>query len=363
MAEKLPTRAHVEMTPFKLQDGLWGILDALQHIIHLQAAPEAAAISLDESLLISGAAFCHYAPDLKPDEAARAAHQPEVDPAWWLSEFVCNWGAFESLSYYSAWDFSELSSLKRLDIWRLIQFEIAHGRPVLILREDPRLSPALINGYEFHLNMQARQLDGALSLLSPGSAEFVSVDLESLADFKKLDIGMTNWLLIARPAEQVEWAPGRHLQRARLLAWVVDHARRYREFSQEFNRHFGAGLRAFDTLQAMTSSDALGAGEPGEDFQQWLGAHLAQLEVRRRAAARQLRVWADEFGELSELSSDARDTARGALNTAAQAYQAVADALKDAAELSQACAKIRAARSAEARAIDALESAVSVLPR
>src|SRR5699024_933603 len=106
MATTLPREARVSLDPFDLNDGLAGLVQGIH------AAMKPAPVSLDELLLMSGAAFKNYVAESLGDVSSDQAKKNTLRGALG-GEFLCNWGAFESLSYYLGWDIKEFLSLKR----------------------------------------------------------------------------------------------------------------------------------------------------------------------------------------------------------------------------------------------------------
>lgn len=363
MHTTLPSSARVDITPFELSDGLVGLVEGVHTIMSYVLADEIPdELALDELLAVSAVAFSNY------------VYEPEYNQLentqdfCALGELVCNYGPFESMSYYSSWDIKEFNSIGRNDFWKLLQFEIASGRPVVTLGAGGRLEPVLVVGYDFQPRKQT------LSVLRPGADAFETVDVTGLQDFQGEDPSFSNWLLIARPGETPEWASSRTQQRKRVLRWVAKHARQHKEFSQETRENYAPGLRGFESFLKIVDRGIEGELERDEELDTYLGSHVSGLARARRAAARRLPVWSANLLSNSELEQGEREAVEAALAQAAEAYEEVAEHLvswregfedgtfasDDLESLKSAYAK---ALEAESRAVDGLEAALAHLPQ
>lgn len=374
MQQMLPARARVDIQPFELGDGLEGLLQAVFQCIQLRRDGDAPDVRLDELRLMSGAAFKHYVaqPWARPGDAAAADVVLDCSP---VTEVVCNFGAFESLSYYLGWDFQEFSDLLRADAVKLLRFELAGGRAVVSL--DGAMRPALVVGYEVDIDSHSQ--GGAASDITldgwrAGGRGVERVRIATAVETEEAGPGEArgdwlDWMLIARPAQQPEWAASRVQQRRRVLAWAVEHAERPREFSQEYNRHFVVGLRAYDVLADALQRlvDASGASEAvTATWMRWSQIHVDGLIAGRAALVRELPLWGSDFGAaLPAPSPDEEAVLVEAFEDCARRYDAVVQELRawrrdDARGLTDA---LRGARVAEQQAVDSLRAALARLDR
>jgi hypothetical protein len=366
MHTTLPTQARVDITPFELSEGLVGLVEGVHAIMSYVLADELPdALALDELLAVSAVAFKNYVYEPEYNQL----EDPKAFSA--LGELICNYGPFESLSYYSGWDVKEFNGIGRNDFWKLLQFEIASGRPVVTLGAGGPLGPVLVVGYRFEPRAQT------LEVIRAGSSEIATVDVTGLQDFQGDDPSFNNWMLIARPGEAPEWASSHTRQRQRVLRWVAKHARQHKEFSQETRDNYAPGLRGFESFLGLL--DSFGEKDTewpeGDPFRRWVLAHVDGLARARRAAARRLPVWSADFLSGSDLDLDARQAVEEALDQGADAYEEVAAYLEgwqdgrqeggaltsdDLQELWRAYTK---ACAAEESAVEGLEAALKHLPK
>lgn len=375
MHQLLPARARVDIELFALGNGLEGLLQATWACIKLQPGKLAQDIRLDELRLLSGGAFKHYVaqPGVTPNEVADVEALLDSSPT---TEFVCNFGAFESLSYYLGWDFQEFDALPRAEAIKLLCYELASGRAVLTL--DATMRPVLVVGYE--IEMDAGSQDGAasgvmLEVLQAGQSKVAQLRVgtsvaESEVDSDPAPGALLDWMLVARPGQQPDWAASRGQQRRRVLAWALEHAARPREFSQEYNRHFVVGLRAYDELVGILQKlEVAGAAsaQGSATWMRWLQVHVDGLIAGRAALARELPRWAADFGAAANERPPADEVGLiEAFDECARHYDTVVAHLKtwqhdDATDVAQARHALHNARLAEQHAVDALRSALAKL--
>gem|GEM_PF-4326828 len=365
------------MMPFVLHDGLFGLVQSVSHAMQFAAKDSAAKncvtpAELDELLLVSGAAFRNYMPEF-------AAGDPQEFHPDHLVKYVCNWGAFESLSYYYGWDFKEFLTLNLSDFWKLLQFEIASGRPVVTLDGENSLRPMLVIGYAIEKIAKAGdegktkiRLRKSLDVLRAGAHAVETIDMSDVESFQPDTPELKNWMLIARPSVQPEYAPNPQYLRMRVLRWAVSHAKNRRELSHEFGRQYASGHRAFEAFLAHLDALAAVAPDPKEgaldsrdpDWAQFARAHAEELSRARAAAGRRLRIWAQEFAEDAEFFPEPEPAFQAAMLASADAFAEVSRALdawdgRDIAHLRDA---YQSAFDAEVIATTALARALSYLP-
>lgn len=342
-----------------------GLVGAVQAVHGMLASVQPGEVPCpDELLCVSGVAFKNYvyAPQMNVAESPPRAYS---DEATW----VCNYGAFESLGYYTGGEVREFNAISREDFWGLLRFEIAQGRPVLSMGMGGALYPALVVGYD------AAVRPASVELVRSGASARETCALPPGEDMQPSSPSFTNWLVIVRAGEAAEWTASAHRQRLRALQWAMGHARRTKEFSQETRENYAPGLAGFDAFDA--SLDELVPGDLGHE--RFICDHLDSLIRGRRAIASRLPVWADEWVGASQPGFGGADAVAGAASSAAASYAEVAGCLEpwrqtlegapsddggarevDVAGLRSAH---RQAREAEARAVVEVERLLDSLPR
>jgi hypothetical protein len=316
-------------------------------------------LMLDELLAISAVAFKNYV----YEPAYNQLENPKPYSA--LGEFVCNYGPFEAISYYSGWDVKEFNAIARNDFWKLLQFEIASGRPVTTLGAGEPLSasdppsPVVVVGYCYEPRKQT------LDVVRPGSTEVETVDVTGAKDFQQGEPAFTNWMAIARPSESPEWTSSHTRQRLRVLRWTVGHVARDKEFSQEMRENYAPGLRGFESFLDILDRVIDDELERDDKLEVYIKAHIDGLVRARRAASGRLPVWSADFLSDTPLEIQERDAVREALWDASTQYAHVADVLAGW-EVSQGLEALRRcyeeAFEAERRAVEGLGVAVDKLP-
>lgn len=366
MHTTLPTQAKVDIQPFGLADNLVGLIQgvhaAMAYVLGDELPDE---LQLDELVAVSAVGFKNYVYETDFNQL----ENPQPYSA--LGELVCNYGPFESLSYYSGWDVKEFNGIARNDFWKLLQFEIASGRPVMTLGlGEGAVRPVLVVGYHYEPREQT------LDVIEPNSAQIDTVDVTGLQDFQADEPSFTNWLLIVRPSEQPEWASSHTRQRLRVLRWAAKHARRHKEFSQETRDNYAPGLAGFQSflglLDRLADRDDVSRGTDA-GLSRYLAAHVDGLIRARKAAARRLPVWSADFLSGSELDAEQRAAVEDALVEAADTYGELAARLSGwrdahaserlvAGDLESLVQSYTGAHHQEKEAVEALERALEHLP-
>ncbi len=370
MQTKLPKAARVELSGVDLSDNLVGLIQGIyatmSHVLGDEMPEE---FGLDEMLCVSGVAFKNYVyePEYNKLENPRNFSK--------LGEFVCNYGAFESLGYYTGWDVKEFNEIGRDDFWKLLQFEIASGRPVVTLGAEATIHPVVVVGYSYEPRLQT------LDVIRPGSDAAETVDVTGWQDFQEGEESFTNWMLIARPSEQPEWTSSRNRQRLRALRWTVTHAGRHKEFSQETRENYAPGLRSFESFLGIVERQGDRLADEDEPslaadaaITRYIAAHIDGLRLARQAASRRLPAWASDFVGDAALEFEERQAVEDALEDAAEAYGQVAKPLAEWQEdwaggelstddLEALWRAYSKAAGAEEDAVVALTTAVKWLPK
>jgi hypothetical protein len=365
MHTTLPSHARVDVDPPELVDNLVGLIQGVHASMSYVLADE---LALDELLAISAVAFKNYV--YEPAYHAFEADQVETSRSYSsLGEFVCNYGPFEAISYFSGWDVKEFNAIATKDFWKLLQFEIASGRPVTtigagapfdIQSDEPNSpSPVLVVGYHYEPRKQT------LDIVQPGSADVRTVDVSGAKDFQQAEPAFTNWMAIARPSESPEWTSSHSRQRLRVLRWVVAHGRRNKEFSQETRENYAPGFKAFESFLGILDRIIDGELEQDDALTRYISAHVKGLVRARQAASSRLPVWSAEFVSDTGFDIDESEVVDKALGAASVAYGQVADVLaswtaEGGLEALRAC--YAEAFEAERRAVEALCEAVELLP-
>lgn len=362
--QKLPQKARVELTPPRLSDGLVGLVEAVHAAFahsYGQVLPE--HLRLDEMLAVSGVAFRQYVYEREYNRL----ENPK--PFSKLGEFVCNYGPFESLGYYTGWEVESFNEISQDDAWKLARVEIAAGRPVVSLDTTDAVRPMLVVGY------RDEPRERVLEVVRAGESRTEEFDVTTRRDLQKEEASFVNWLVIARPAESAEWTAPRTRQRLRALRWAVTHAGRHKEFSQEMRENYAPGLRGFESfldLLDRASDDDEAFDEADADFADYVAAHVDGLRRARRAASKRLGAWSADF--IAEFDLDDEEAVESSLEAAADAYEQLADRLDEWREswngealsgddLDTLWQRYSQAASREEEANDALKVAVKVLPK
>jgi hypothetical protein len=360
MHTTLPTRARVDVDPAELGNNLVGLIQGIHASMAYVLADEIPdELALDELLAISAVAFKNYVYETAYNQLEN------LKPYSALGEFVCNYGPFESISYYSGWDVKEFNAIATKDFWKLLQFEIASGRPVTTIgagapfKEQDAPSPLLVVGYSYEPRKQT------LEVVRPGSTEVETVDVTGMKDFQKAEPSFTNWMAIARPSESPEWTSSHTRQRMRVLRWVVAHAARHKEFSQEMRENYAPGFKGFESFLGILERVNDGQIDHDDALTSYISAHVHGLIRARQAASGRLPVWASGFLNDTRLEIDDRDAVREALWEASAQYAQVADVLatwtaSEGLDALRTC--YEEAFEAEKRAVEALGVAVDGLP-
>jgi hypothetical protein len=366
MHTMLPNEARVDVDAVDLSDNLVGLVEGVHAIMSYVLADELPAeFGVDELLCVSGAALKNYVyePGYNRSSEPRAFSR--------LGELVCNYGPFESLSYFTGWDVKEFDGISRDDFWKLLQYEVASGRPVLTLGVEGPLGPVLVSGY--HNEPRHQTLD----VIRAGQSDVETVDLSGVRDVQAGEPSFSNWLVIARPGEQPDWVTSRTRQRLSALRWAASHARSQKEFSHETRENYAPGLRGFQAFLGIVDA-FLESGEApravDSEWARYVSSHVDGLVHGRRAASRRLPDWAKDFGASEELEVADAAAVEASLQAAADAYGRVGDVLQswqrgqsddeligeDLKGLRQAYEE---AYEAEGDAVRALEEALAGLPK
>ncbi len=320
MHTTLPHEARVGVEAFDLADNLVGLVQGVFAAMDYVLADERPEhFDFDELLCASAVAFKNYVYEPQYNQL----EDPQLYST--LGEWVCNYGPFEAISYFSGWDVKEFNGIARNDFWKLLQFEIASGRPVTTLGVGQgEVGPVVVVGYCYEPRHQT------LDVVRPGLDDIATVDVTGVVDFQLDEPSFTNWMLIARPSEQPEWASSHTRQRLRALRWAAAHARRGKEFSQETRENYAPGLAGFDSFLDLLNRLADGGEGPwgtADGVGRYVLAHVDGLVRARRAAAKRLPVWAAAFVSDSEYDVEVRRTVVDAFAEASRAYEELSDRL------------------------------------
>lgn len=321
----LPRTVKLEVDVERLSPGLVGLVRAVAASIHAQDE----AADADELLCISSAAFANYVfdPEYNLHEEVRREYSPYAD-------LFSNYGPWASIGYYTGWQIREVSSLASVDLMKLVAFELALGRPIVML--DESLQPGLLTSYD---------MSSGTKLVADASGRTWNVDE---AKFQDDDEVFDNWMLLVRPGEQEEWAASAARQRIDVLRWTAEHGRNRKEFFQETRENYAPGLMGIQRFRTFLED----LTDPGGV--QYADAYTRRLRDARGAAGRVLPRWVDSI--VRELAEP--DVAEPLHETARQ-YARVEAALSADEPLVDA---FEVVEDAERRALEALEVAVRVFP-
>lgn len=359
----LPESARVDLDAGITTGGFTGMLEGLSLILGLEYGDEAP--DLREMLCVSGVAFKNYV--FEPEFNQFEDPVPEFSKE---ASFVCNYGPFESLAYYTGYDIKEFNGISRDDFWKLLRFELASGRPVVTMGLKGPLQPALVTGYD------ESDRSPIATVARARSSESEDVDLTGERYMQGENESFRNWLVIARPGEQSEWTPSANRQRLRVLRWADTHAERPKEFSQETRENYAPGLSGFNSFQNFLERHE-SADFDATEMVDCVVTHVEELGVGRRAAATRLPRWAEELVADEDISIDDPDAIIDQFSDLAGEYAGVAEPLEewrsgladtidaidiDADALSDLTAAHERARSRERSAASKLSLLVEDLP-
>jgi hypothetical protein len=311
--EVLPESASVDVSSPPSDGGLVGVIEAVHAALDAEMDD---APSAQELLCMSGVAFKNYVfePEFNQFEDPVRAFSSEA-------HFVCNYGPFESLAYFTGYDIKEFNGISRDDFWKLLRFELASGRPVVSMGMKGALQPLVVTGYDESDKVPKVTVRRARSQTPE------DVDLTGEAEMQADHPSFSNWLVIVRTGEAAEWTPSANRQRLRVLRWAESHAQRPKEFSQETRENYAPGLGGFDAFQRfLEAHDAEDfVDEPLHDY---LLTHIEELARGRRAAATRLPRWGEELRGDEDIALANADAIVAAFSTLAGSYADVAEPLE-----------------------------------
>ena len=321
----LPSSIVLELDTVQLDPGLVGLVEAVAASI----AAQGAHVDADELVCISSAAFSNYVfqPHYNLHEEERREYSPHA-------ELFSNYGPWASIGYYTPWTIREVSALGGADLLKLVAFELAHGRPPVVL--DPDFRPDLLTRYE--ISTEAK-------VVGDTSGRTWNLDQERLQSGSEV---FDNWVLLVRPGEPQEWAASKARQRIDVIRWAAEHGRNRKEFFQETRENYAPGILGIQQFRGFLGSlTDLGSIDYADRY-------VRRLRAARGAAAAVVPRWVDSIVE--ELSDP--DVAEP-LAEAARQYGRTADALAGDLPLVDA---FEIVEEAESRALEALEVARAHFP-
>jgi hypothetical protein len=311
--EVLPKSATTEVEPSSMHGGLVGVVEALSTGLEHELGEESPDVR--ELLCMSGVAFKNYVFDPEYNQFEDPVREFSNE-----AHYVCNYGPFESLAYFTGFDIKEFNGISRDDFWTLLRVELSSGRPVISLGLKGTLQPAIVTAYDESDNAPK------VTVTRARSADAEEVDLTGEATMQDSE-SFSNWMVIVRPGESAEWTPSANRQRLRVLRWAESHAQRPKEFSQETRENYAPGLGGFDAFQRFLEVHEV------EDFENlnlvdYTLTHVEELAYGRRAAATRLPRWGEELRDDEDIALDDADAIVAGFSTLAGSYADVAEPLE-----------------------------------
>lgn len=341
-----------------------GVLDGIHAMMaHLCTQDDTLEMpTLEELYTISSFGVSHYA----YEPQYNAAYDPPRLLSEW-SEWFSNYGALESVGYYTGYELSELNFISEDDFWRSMVFELDHGRLVLSMGLHGITEPVLVVGYE------QSPITRVLHIRVPGQPEPVAINLWGVEHAQGDNGVFDNWLVFVRPTTSPVWNTPPN-QRFTLIRWVVDHSNNLREFFHETRENYVVAEHAYSRMErlfredvpALNTEDAQGVLTLATQVQ----CYRSSMAAGRRAVSTVLHQWAQQTEIISKFSPEQAQRAKGLWAEAAAQYAEAATCFeqwslqvsditilsKEGCEIAQT--QLAAAREAEARAHGLLEESV-----
>lgn len=284
-------------------------------------------ISFDRKNLIaiSSVAFSNYV-----YHAGYNQHDPLRKNSLY-SELISNYGIYESIEHYTGNTISEVNGLPADEFWKLVQFEVLNGRPLVSL--DENLNAIIIVGYRVEGESRYVQL-------SKGCEQKIEGALQGTNE------AFVNWGVLVRPREKVLWKASELRQKMNLLRWVVEHGLGKKEFFQETRENYGVGIHGFEIIKnELENAD--------REYQAYFSKVVGHLIYSRAIAAEVLMKWASELAAESEAIVEAQ------LRQASEGYAELVNILSQEGDLRNLFSE---AIEKEKEALLALEKATQFFP-
>lgn len=264
---QFPGRAQLAIDAAPFLSGAAGLVQG----VAASAKAQGAEPDLDEWLCVSSAAFATYV----YDPAMNLYNDGKTFSA--EGEWFSNYGLLEAIGYFSGWHAKEFNALPAEDLWKVIQFEIVSGRPLVSIGFGSD-GVVLLVGYEA----------GAASYLVDVTDGRKTWQFDVLNHKPQGESEVfVNFVVGVRPGD-----PGlttRERQIAAVLRWAAEHGRSVKEFLHETRENYAPGLAGGAYIARFEAKTA--------EEQAFLERHIAARRRSREAASKVLPRWAELLGE------------------------------------------------------------------
>ncbi len=258
---QFPKQIQLEVQVPPLLPGAVGLVQA----VGVSAEAQGAAVDLDEWLCASSAALMTYAFDPKLNRHEATDRYFSEDGEWFS-----NYGVLESLGYFSGWHARDLNGPSTEDLWKLVRYELALGRP-LVSRGFGGRGVVILTGYRDLPGVhEVTVTDGATTwtfdLRNPPQGDS-EVFVNYIITIRQGDLGLT----------------GRSRQIEGVLRWTIDHGFGSKEFFHETRENYVPGLAGTEVIAQLALQDAA--------EMEFFKNHVAARRKGREAASRVLAQW------------------------------------------------------------------------
>lgn len=279
---QFPKQIQLEVVAPPILPGAVGLVQA----VGVSAAAQGADVDLDEWLCVSSSALMTYAFDPKLNRHEASDRHFSADGEWFS-----NYGVLESLGYFSGWHARDLNGPSTEDLWKLVRYELALGRP-LVSQGFGGKGVVLLTGY--------RDLPGVHEVTVTDGSTTWTFNLQNPPQGDSEVF--VNYIITVRQGEPGLTSRSRQIEG--VLRWTIDHGFGSKEFFHETRENYVPGLAGGEVISRLRLEDA----EEVEFFKN----HVASRRRGREAASRVLGRWA-ELLEMSALEDAAKAFGESAL--------------------------------------------------
>ena len=300
---QFPKRARLEIDVPPLLPGLAGLVQAIAN----SATVQGAEVDLDEWLCASSAPFATYA----FDQALNLYHDGKrASPE---AEWFTSYGVLEGIGYFTGWHAKDFNHLSVEDLWKVVQFEIVSGRPLVSIGFGGDSVVQLI-GFEasasaYLVDVTDGEREWQFDVLNARPQQDSETFVNFVVGVRLGDVGLMS----------------KERQMAAVLRWGAEHLHALKEFVHETRENYAPGLAGAEVMLRLAQD-----GVESQVFER----HVASRKRCREAAARVLPRWADVLEEpaLVQVGAEYQKTA-DALRPDAQSYEAALKHEREAASL------------------------------
>ncbi|MEZ4460118.1 MAG: hypothetical protein R3E66_10385 [bacterium] len=263
---QFPTRARLEIDVPPLLPGISGLVQAIAN----SATVQGAEVDLDEWICASSAPFATYA----FDQALNLYHDGKRASA--EAEWFTSYGVFEGIGYFTGWHAKDFNHLSIDDLWKVVQFEIVSGRPLVSIGFG---GEGVVQVVGFEASASAYRVD-----VTDGVNEWQFDVLNSRPQHDSETF--VNFVVGVRAGDVGLMSKERQI--AAVLRWGAEHLHALKEFVHETRENYAPGLAGAEVMLRLAQDGV----EP-----QIFKRHVASRRRSREAAARVLPRWAELIGE------------------------------------------------------------------